>query len=262
MLGLTQEGVMGARRESISWAKDQLSDRARLLALDKLLTRLTTMSDGKGILLGATLDESQAMKAELASLGVDLTTESSYHLTIGTFDSTGKAIAGTKHVATPTEKSAAEAAPLTTAADKNGVEVRTSGTGNARKVYTLYKKEEALTASGANLADLRAATAASLLRGEVQLQKALSLPGALAFESDVFEQQLLKELDTRDKAREASKAEQQRQAVLDNDRQVVRLHKEHDRIEEFKADRLNSEPGKPAPVKATGPVNPSNSNKG
>ncbi|WP_048439652.1 hypothetical protein [Caenimonas sp. SL110] len=241
MLGLTQEGVMGARRESIASAKDQLADRARLLSIKKLLDSLQTMSDGKGIVLGGTLAAGEATKAQLSTLGVTLATEKSYYITVATFDANGAAIAGTKQIATPTQKAAAEAATLTTAADANGVEVRTSGTGNARKVYTLYKKEEALTASTADLAGLRTAVAGSLLVNVAALEKTLTLPGALAVESSEFEQRLLKELSARDKVADVAKQDKQRDTSVDYEKQLVERQRERDLFDNFKANRTPAE---------------------
>lgn len=240
LLGITQEGVLGSRRESIGLAKEQLIDRARLLALDKLLASLRTMSDGKGILLGDTLAASEAAKAELARLGVAVTTEKSYFISVETFDSNGKSIPGTKHVATPTEKAAAEAAALTTAANSNGVEVRTSGTGNSRKVYTLHKKEEALTASTADLAGLKSATTAGLLKNVTALERTLTLPGALAVESDEFEARLLKVLAARDKTVEVAREERGREVVAEHDKELVERRRERNLFEDFKADRSDA----------------------
>lgn len=144
-------GKLKNSANSASLMRQQLS---ALLKLRDELPRLSVLGDAKTVTLGTDMGASNAVVSELGAAGLSLNTSQSYYIQVD---------GGAKHIATPTELAAAQAATLTTSTSSPATETRSvTDSSNKTTVYKLYKDEGVLTASKADVDSLTASINAAL----------------------------------------------------------------------------------------------------
>lgn len=152
----SSEQVRGAGRASLEAGRAKLAQLIKLHDVAIRLNALTPLRDGKSFVLGPDLTTSQALKTDIESLGLSLSTSQNYYIQSTTTDKAGKPLSSNaKQVASQVEMTAAEAGKLVSGPDAQGVESRstTDKDGNVT-TYTLYKQERVLTASKDDVATL------------------------------------------------------------------------------------------------------------
>lgn len=233
------EGYRSALETSCDSATGNLAKLAQLKALSEKLANAAKADDGKSVILGSDLAGSNAVKSDIQSLGVSLSTEQRYYISSITGNADGTGASSAHHLATAAEMAAGEAATLI-ATDSSGTEFRqTIVNGNVTN-YLLYKGESVLTASQADvttlLTQLKAAAAPIESAAKDALARVKAYAGLLEKEKGIPDPTV--KLRKREAQSVDSRLQEQSQSVIEASRQRI---EDLDRFRQNEAARSNGD---------------------